>query len=371
MTNIPALVRISLPCPGRPPFNATAAGANVPGDVADFPLLIRLDPSRMGFAEADSLGRDLRFADADGTHLPFLIERWEPPQDGDFAVFTARIRDPEAGRAGSGAEASESAFRTRFLAGELPPVGPIPTLYFVSHQPSLEPMEELLRDKVCLLRERIKSSQDDKALYRELSDLLLRAGKISAAMNILEKSLDLGSDGEAPERTTQEGKWLFDRGLEFADAYLYEDAVECFRQAMEAGHDTFDAHYCLAGVYKSLDRMQDAETHCRRTLELNPRFAPAYILLGAVLKQPGRLEESVAACKKALLLDPDCTAAYYDLACYYSLLGKREQALAAMEMALCKGFCDFDWVLRDPDLETLRQSPEFLFLLQSYRPKTA
>ncbi|HKP95667.1 MAG TPA: tetratricopeptide repeat protein [Fibrobacteria bacterium] len=232
-------------------------------------------------------------------------------------------------------------------------------------------MEDLLRDKVCFLRERIKSSQDGKALYRELSDLLFRAGKISAAMNILEKSLDIGAEGEAPERLAQEGKWLFDRGLEFADAYLYEDAVECFRQAMDCGHDTFDAHYCLAGVYKSLERYQEAETHCRRTLELNPRFAPAYILLGALLKKPGHLEESVVACKKALLLDPDCTAAYYDLACYYSLLAKREQALAAMEMALCKGFSDFEWVLRDPDLEGLRRNPEFLLLLQSYRPKSA
>src|SRR5215217_934733 len=125
-------------------------------------------------------------------------------------------------------------------------------------------MEELLKDKVCLLRERIKSSQDGKALYRELSDLLLRAGKISAAMNILEKAFNL-PDGDSPLESLDspesasgshrsgpthvpEGKWFFDRGLEFADAYLYEDAVECFQQALEHGHDTFDSHYCLAGV---------------------------------------------------------------------------------------------------------------------------
>ena len=253
-------------------------------------------------------------------------------------------------------------------------------------------MEELLKDKVCLLRERIKSSQDGKALYRELSDLLLRAGKISAAMNILEKAFNL-SDGDSPaesldsseplsgshksgplqnsEAPASQGKRFFDRGLEFADAYLYEDAVECFQQALENGHDTFDAHYCLAGVLKSLDRFADAENHCRRAMLLNPRFAPAYILLGALLKQPGRLEESINACKKAILLDPDCTAAYYDLACYYSLLSKREQSLAAMEMALCKGFCDFEWVLKDPDLESLRQNPEFKLLLQSYRTKNS
>lgn len=254
-----------------------------------------------------------------------------------------------------------------------------PTLYFESTEDIPGRMEELLRDKVCLLRERIKASQDGKALYLELADLLLRAGKMSAAMNILEKSLSVPADTEtaeepapqSPDRMGAEGKAYFDRGLEFADAYLYEDAVDSFRRAMDHGHDTFDTHYCLAGVYKSLERLAEAERHCRRAVELNPRFAPAYILLGALVKKPGGLDQSVSACKKALLLDPDCTAAYYDLACYYSLQGKREQALAAMEMALCKGFSDFTWVLRDPDLETLRQYPEFQLLLQSYRPKSA
>jgi tetratricopeptide (TPR) repeat protein len=232
-------------------------------------------------------------------------------------------------------------------------------------------MEDLLKDKVCLLREQIKASGDGAALYRELSDLLLRAGKISAAMNILEKSLS-GPDhgGEAPKDPAQragDGKWLFDRGLEYADAYLYEDAVECFLQALESGHETFEAHYCLAGVLKSLARRDQAVEHCRRALELNPRFAPAYILLGALLKAPDRLDESIRACKKAVLLDPDCVAAYYDLACYYSLQGKREQALASMEMALCKGFSDFAWALKDPDLETLRGYPEFELLLKTYR----
>ena len=232
-------------------------------------------------------------------------------------------------------------------------------------------MEDLLRDRVCMLREQIKCSQDGKALYRELSDLLLRAGKISAAMNILEKSL-VGpeSSREAPRSPADrigEGKWLFDRGLEYADAYLYEDAVECFRQSLELGHDTFEAHYCLAGVLKSLAHGAEAREHCRRAIELNPRFAPAYILLGALLKSASNLDESILACKKAVLLDPDCVAAYYDLACYYSLQGKREQALASIEMALCKGYSDFGWAMKDPDLETLRGYPEFKLLLKNYR----
>lgn len=239
-------------------------------------------------------------------------------------------------------------------------------------------MEDCLRDKVGLLRERLKGSQDvqdekAQALYQELSDLLFQAGKIAAAMNILEKAFTPAGAGPhlAPDMCAPEGKRLFDRGLEYADAYLYEDAVECLAQALENGLDTFETHYCLSGVYKSLEKIAEAEVHCRRCLALNPRFAPGYILLGSLLKKPGHLEESVSACKKAVLLDPECTAAYYDLACYYSLLSKQEQALAAMEMALCKGFSDFDWLQRDPDLDGLRRNPEFEFLLQSYRQKNS
>lgn len=241
-------------------------------------------------------------------------------------------------------------------------------------------MEDGLREKVGVIRERIRQSGDGRALYVELSDLLFQAGKISAAMNILERSLPQTADSApepeaptyapSPEAPGQEGKWLFDRGLEYADAFLYEDAVECFQHALENGPETFEIHYCLAGVYKSLEKAFDAERHCRKSIDLNTRFAPAYILLGSILKKPGSLEESVAACKKALLLDPDCLAAYYDLACYYSLLGKGEQSLAAMEMALCKGFADYDWLGKDPDLEGLRQSPEFQLLVRSYRQKS-
>ena len=245
-------------------------------------------------------------------------------------------------------------------------------------------MEDQLREKVGILRERIKGSHADRALYQELSDLLFQAGKISAALNILEKAMtpttgdESLSDGisrdeshqhDSSDRGGHEAKWLFDRGLEFADAYLYEDAVECLSQAIESGLDTFETHYCLAGVYKSLERISESETHCRRSLTLNPRFAPGYVLLGSLLKNPVDLEESVSACKKAVLFDPECTAAYYDLACYYSLLSKREQALSAIEMALCKGYTDFDWLLQDPDLDALRRNPEFDLLLKSYRQK--
>jgi tetratricopeptide (TPR) repeat protein len=243
-----------------------------------------------------------------------------------------------------------------------------------------------LRDQVIQLRHRIHQEPwagGAPPALNALTDLLFKAGKISAAMNLVEKYLaEKGTQGQnaidseeapLPEATTETvdpdlGRKFFERGLEFADAFLYEEAVDAFVSALQLGHAPFETHYCLAGVRKSLGHYEEAETHIRRSLALNPAFAPAHILLGEILKPMGRLQESVEACKRALLLDPESAAAYYDLACYFSLLNQGEKSLTAMEMALCKGFSDFEWLTEDPDLSVLRQRPEFHFLLQKYRP---
>ena len=46
--------------------------------LADFPLLIALDPTRIDYAAAAADGRDLRFVDEADTVLAHEIERWDP-----------------------------------------------------------------------------------------------------------------------------------------------------------------------------------------------------------------------------------------------------------------------------------------------------
>jgi len=41
-----------------------------------FPMLVRLTSSNFDFNQAQSSGQDIRFSKADGTHLPYQIERW-------------------------------------------------------------------------------------------------------------------------------------------------------------------------------------------------------------------------------------------------------------------------------------------------------
>lgn len=59
-------------------LDTSAHGANVPGDVANFPVAVALDAGNFSFDQAKPDGSDLRFAlNKDGEPLPHAIEHWD------------------------------------------------------------------------------------------------------------------------------------------------------------------------------------------------------------------------------------------------------------------------------------------------------
>jgi hypothetical protein len=66
-------------------LNTSASGADVSGDVTQFPVLIRLNSGNFNFSQAKPDGADIRFATAGNTPLPYEILHW------DSGNRTARI----------------------------------------------------------------------------------------------------------------------------------------------------------------------------------------------------------------------------------------------------------------------------------------
>ena len=60
-------------------IDTTANGANIPVSTPEtnFPLLLRFNSSNFNFAQAQSDGRDIRFASTTGASLPYQIEQWD------------------------------------------------------------------------------------------------------------------------------------------------------------------------------------------------------------------------------------------------------------------------------------------------------
>ncbi|MBN1130212.1 MAG: hypothetical protein JXA71_14565, partial [Chitinispirillaceae bacterium] len=59
-------------------LNTTAGGADVSGDVYNFPVLVRLTAGNFTFSQAQAGGADIRFTKPDNTFIPYEIERWDP-----------------------------------------------------------------------------------------------------------------------------------------------------------------------------------------------------------------------------------------------------------------------------------------------------
>ncbi|MEA2068172.1 MAG: hypothetical protein U9P12_03125 [Verrucomicrobiota bacterium] len=60
---------------------------------------------------------------------------------------------------------------------------------------------------------------------------------------------------------------------------------------------------------------------------------------------------------------PNDDMVWYNLGCSHSLTNQPDEAFEALTMAVELGYCDYDWMKTDPDLDNLRADPRFESLL--------
>ncbi|HAK95583.1 MAG TPA: hypothetical protein DCM87_11395 [Planctomycetes bacterium] len=114
-------------------------------------------------------------------------------------------------------------------------------------------------------------------------------------------------------------------------------------------------------------RFDDALREFRTALGLSgprPKEAAVGYQLALTLLQAGRHEEAIVEFTRYLGTAAGDTALaralWYDLACAYALSGRPAEAIDALLASIEKGFRDREHLVRnDPDLESLRQLPEF------------
>ncbi len=101
-----------------------------------------------------------------------------------------------------------------------------------------------------------------------------------------------------------------------------------------------------------------------------PSYTEVVGLLGGLYTKVGRIEDGLKMDRKLVKLEPDNATAHYNLACSLALCKKRPAALQSLRKAVSLGYRDVDWMLQDPDLETLKGDPEFRQLLGQLKPQS-
>jgi len=120
---------------------------------------------------------------------------------------------------------------------------------------------------------------------------------------------------------------------------------------------------------KSLELLDFEIQFYERLVQDHPEFVDALIALGEAYTRRGWHEKGLATDLRLTQLTGKNPIVWYNLACSYSLLRRPEEALQALRQSITLGYDDFAYLGQDPDLETLRRSPQFRQFLETLAPK--
>ena len=98
-------------------------------------------------------------------------------------------------------------------------------------------------------------------------------------------------------------------------------------------------------------------------LDRLPDSIDVLMALGNDYTRSGLYEKGLAVDRRLCELRARDPIIHYNLACSFALLGQAEEALKALEQAIEFGYHDFDYLQRDPDLESLRGDPRYAALV--------
>ncbi len=101
-----------------------------------------------------------------------------------------------------------------------------------------------------------------------------------------------------------------------------------------------------------------------------PQYTEVIEILGGLYTKHGRIADGLRMDRRLVRLLPENATAHYNLACSLALSKRKVDALRSLQRAVELGYRDFDWMAQDPDLEDLKEHPEFTALLDQLKPQS-
>ena len=105
-------------------------------------------------------------------------------------------------------------------------------------------------------------------------------------------------------------------------------------------------------------------------LRRDPKYTEVIEILGGLYTKTGRIADGLKMDRRLVRLMPENATAHYNLACSLALSKRPGEALRSLRKAVDLGYSDVDWMLQDPDLDALKERPEFRKLLSRLEPQS-
>ena len=125
-----------------------------------------------------------------------------------------------------------------------------------------------------------------------------------------------------------------DLGYECQRHGRLDDAVACYRMALDLKPDSPGAHNNLGTALAQQGLLQEAVQCFRNALGFEPDYSDAYTNLGTALQQQGLLEEAIACFRMALDVKPDSPEAHNNLGSLFGKLARSDQEITCYRRAI-------------------------------------
>ncbi len=149
-----------------------------------------------------------------------------------------------------------------------------------------------------------------------------------------------------------------------------KEAIEPLKKVMELNPDFYSAYIDLRMVYEKLGDKENLNEIIKTTLdyfqqylEQNPDDGRARILYANTLVFVEKIDEAKRETTMALELSPNDNVMLYNAVCLYSRIDEKKHAIDTLRTIIASGFEHYDWIKRDPDLENIRNDPEYIELM--------
>ena len=152
-------------------------------------------------------------------------------------------------------------------------------------------------------------------------------------------------------------------GRQLGEFGLMDEAYRRLHRARAADSTSAEPDYWIATFLMRQGRLKPAAQTLERALATDPSYRPARVALAEVLVRLDRAPEAIPHLERAVAEDPADGRSAYNLGCLLAREGRSADALRALRAALDAGYAGWDRVATDPDLDPLRELPEFQALL--------
>ena len=154
-------------------------------------------------------------------------------------------------------------------------------------------------------------------------------------------------------------------GTLYKTAGRYEEAAQAFRQAIAISPKAISYHHNLGLVYAAQGKNEEAFKTFQEVLELDPNHSLTHASLGGYYKKIGLDELAQKHIGKAMKHIYE-SENEYNRACMDAITGNVDRAINLLRIALENKQTYVDWVLNDPDLDSLRREERFQMLISEF-----